>query len=98
MNRPADSQALGHAAALLNAAGADRERVPAETALDCLYAADLLELAGARPQTLERDDADPRERIRDALQHLASLDQDPAVHSVVSEATQVARDALARLG
>ena len=93
-----DQTALESAATLLNAVGADRDRVPANIALDCLYAAELLELAGAHTRAVELEDADPRHRIRTVVDALASLSGDRPLRSEVAEAAQVARDALARLG
>ncbi len=91
------SDPLSYAASLLDAVGADREQVPADIALECLYAAELLELAGARFRPIELDDADPRHRIRTALISLAALDPDAALRREVSEAIRIARDALRRL-
>ncbi|WP_051683518.1 hypothetical protein [Blastococcus sp. URHD0036] len=98
MNSHTDRTALESAASLLNAVGADRDRVPAGIALDCLYAAELLELAGAHTRAVELEDADPRHRIRTALDALATLSAGRPSLSEVAEAAQVARDALARLG
>ncbi len=89
---------LSHAAALLDAVGADREQVPAETALDCLYAAQLLQLAGGRPEPAALIDGDPRVSIRTAMGALAELDADVFTSPPVLDAARAARHALRRLG
>ncbi len=89
---------LGAAAALLDAVGADREQVPADIALDCLYAAELLELAGARPGSATLVDGDPRASIRTAMGLLAALDEDVFTSPPVLDAARAARHALRRLG
>ncbi len=89
---------LSYAAALLDAVGADRAQVPAEIALSCLYAAELLELAGARPAATELIDGDPRITLRVAMAALADLDEDTFVHPPVLDAARAARHALRRLG
>ena len=89
---------LSHAAALLDAVGADRAQVPAAIALDCLYAAELLELAGARPKPTALVDGDPRASVRTAMSTLAALDEDVFTSPPVLDAARAARHALRRLG
>ena len=89
---------LHYAAALLDAVGADRDRVPAEIALYCLYAAELLELAGARPVRTELIDGDVRTTLRVAMAALADLDEDVFASPPVLDAARAARHALRRLG
>ena len=89
---------LSYAAALLDAVGADRDQVPAECALGCLYAAELLELAGARHRPTALVDGDPRASIRTAMGTLATLDEDVFTSPPVLEAARTARHALRRLG
>ncbi|MBB3084680.1 hypothetical protein [Geodermatophilus sabuli] len=89
---------LSYAAALLDAVGADRDQVPAEIALQCLYAAELLERAGARPRPTALLDGDPRASLRTAMGALAALAEDVFTHSPVLDAARTARHALRRLG
>jgi len=89
---------LSHAAALLDAVGADRAQVPADVALDCLSAAELLELAGARPKPTALVDGDPRASVRTAMSTLAALDEDVFTSPPVLDAARAARHALRRLG
>jgi hypothetical protein len=89
---------LSYAAALLDAVGADRDQVPAEIALDCLYAAELLELAGARPRPTALIDGDPRVSLRTAMGALAALDEDLFTSPPVLDAARAARRALRQLG
>ncbi len=89
---------LGYAASLLDAVGTDREQVPAEVALACLYAAELLELAGARAEPTPLIDGDPRITLRVALAALADLDEDTFASTPVLDAARTARRALRRLG
>jgi hypothetical protein len=89
---------LSYAAALLDAVGAARDQVPAETALGCLYAAELLELGGARPGPAALIDGDPRASIRTAMGLLAALDEDVFTSPPVLDAARAARRALRRLG
>ena len=89
---------LSYAAALLDAVGADRDQVPAETALECLYAAELLELAGAHPAPTELIDGDPCITLRVAMAALADLHEDVFASSPVLDAARAARHALRRLG
>ncbi|MGY1684953.1 hypothetical protein ACI8AK_05120 [Geodermatophilus sp. SYSU D00867] len=98
MTVPPIADPLNHAAALLDAVGADREQVPAEIALHCLYAAELLELAGARPAPAELIDGDVRLTLRVAMAALADLDEDAFAHPPVLDAARAARRALRRLG
>ena len=76
MTADAATEPLSYAASLLDAVGADRDQVPAEIALDCLYAAELLELAGAHPAPMELIDGDPRITLRVAMVALADLDEE----------------------
>ena len=89
---------LSYAAALLDAVGADREQVPADIALDCLHAAELLELAGAHPEPTALIDGDPRASIRTAMGMLATLDEDLFSSPPVLDAARSARHALRKLG
>ncbi|SFP63382.1 hypothetical protein SAMN05660464_3778 [Geodermatophilus dictyosporus] len=89
---------LDYAAALLDAVGADRAQVPAEIALHCLYAAELLELAGARPAPTELIDGNPRITLRVAMAALADLHEDVFASSPFLDAARAARRALRRLG
>ncbi|GAB3314439.1 hypothetical protein GCM10027451_29390 [Geodermatophilus aquaeductus] len=89
---------LSYAAALLDAVGADRVQVPAEIALHCLYAAELLERAGAQPTPTELIDGDPRITVRVAMAALADLDEDAFAAPPVLDAARAARQALRRLG
>ena len=92
------SDPLGYAASLLDAVGADRDQVPAEVSLDCLYAAELLELAGGRAEPTALIDGDPRITLRVALAALADLDEDTFASTPVLDAARTARRALRRLG
>ncbi|MGY1829031.1 hypothetical protein ACI8AA_01235 [Geodermatophilus sp. SYSU D01180] len=98
MTLPPSADPLGHAAELLDAVGADRAQVPAEVALDCLYAAELLEAAGARPTPAELIDGDVRITLRVAMAALTDLDEDTFAHPPVLDAARAARRALRRLG
>lgn len=98
MTVDAATDPLSYAASLLDAVGADRDQVPAEVSLDCLYAAELLELAGGRAEPTALVDGDPRASIRTAMGALATLDKDTFESSPVLEAARVARHALRRLG
>ncbi len=89
---------LSYTAALLDAVGAARDQVPAETALECLYAAELLELAGARPAPTELIDGEPCITLRVAMAALADLDEDVFTSPPVLDAARAARHALRRLG
>ena len=89
---------LSYAAALLDAVGADVQKVPADVVLDCLYAAELLESAGARPVPTVLVDGDPRASIRTAMGALATLDQEVFTSPPVLDAARAARHALRRLG
>ncbi|WNV75274.1 hypothetical protein [Geodermatophilus sp. DSM 44513] len=89
---------LSYAASLLDAVGADREQVPAEIALNCLYAAELLELAGGRAEPIPLIDGDPAASIRAAMGALALLDPDTFARTQVLDAARVARRALRGLG
>jgi hypothetical protein len=89
---------LSYAASLLDAVGADREQVPADVALGCLYAAELLELAGARAQLTPLIDGDPRASVRAAMGALGLLDEAAFASPQVVDAARAARHALRRLG
>lgn len=89
---------LDYAASLLDAVGADREQVPAEVALDCLYAAELLEAAGARAAPTPLIGGEPRASIRAAMAALGGLDEDRFAEQHVLDAARAARRALRRLG
>lgn len=92
------SDPLSYAASLLDAVGTDREHVPADIALDCLYAAELLELAGGRAQPTALIAGDPATSIRAAMGALGLLDADTFASSPVLGAARAARHALRRLG
>ena len=98
MTVDAASDPLSYAASLLDAVGADREQVPADIALDCLYAAELLELAGGRAETTPLVDGDPAASIRAAMGALGLLDHDTFATGPVLDAARTARHALRRLG
>jgi hypothetical protein len=89
---------LSYAASLLDAVGADRLLVSAEIALDCLYAAELLELAGGRAEPTPLIDDDPRTSIRAAMTALGGLDEETFANSLVVDAARAARHALRQLG
>ncbi|MGY1631891.1 hypothetical protein ACI784_09330 [Geodermatophilus sp. SYSU D01186] len=89
---------LSYAAALLDAVGADRDQVPADIALQCLFAAELLEQAGARPTLTALIDGDPSASLRTAMRALATLDEDVFTSPPVLDAARAARHALRRLG
>jgi hypothetical protein len=82
---------LSYAAALLDAVGADREQGRAEIGPDCLYAADLLELAGARSRRTALIDGDPRASLRTALGALAALDEDGCTRSLLNNSACLPR-------
>lgn len=92
------SEPLSYAASLLDAVGADREQVSAEIALDCLYAAEMLEVAGARATPTRLIDGDPRASIRAAMAALGGLDEATFANQQVLDAARAARRALRRLG
>ena len=89
---------LSYAASLLDAVGADREKVPAHIALECMQAAELLELAGGNAEPLPLVDDDPRASIRAAMGVLGLLDQDTFATGYVLDAARAARRALRQLG
>ena len=89
---------LSYAASLLDAVGADRDQVPADIALDCLYAAELLELAGGRAQPVQLIDGDPVASIRAAMGALGLLDEGTFASTSILDAARAARHALRRLG
>ncbi len=88
---------LSYAASLLDAVGADREQVPAHIALECMQAAELLELAGGHAQPVPLVDDDPRASIRAAMGALSLLDQDTFTTTFVLDAARAARRALRQL-
>ena len=88
---------LSYAASLLDAVGADREQIPAHIALECLQAAELLELAGGHAQAIPLIDDDPRASIRAAMGALGLLDQDTFATGYVLDAARAARRALRQL-
>ena len=92
------SDPLGYAASLLDAVGADREQVPAHIALECMQAAELLEMAGGHAEPVPLVDDDPRASIRAAMGALGLLDQDTFTTDYVLDAARAARRALRRLG
>jgi hypothetical protein len=98
MTVDAASDPLSYAASLLDAVGADFAQVPADIILDCLYAAELLEVAGARSQPTPLVDGDPRATIRAAMTALAGLDEATFGEQHVLDAARAARHALRRLG
>src|SRR3954447_26814219 len=85
------SDPLGYAASLLDAVGADREQVPADIALECLYAAELLELAGGRAEPVPLIDGDPAASIRAAMGALGLLDERTFASTPVLDAARAAR-------
>lgn len=89
---------LSRAASLLDAVGADFDQVPAEVIVDCLYAADRLEQAGARPEPTALIDGDPRATLRAAMTVIGSLDEDTFTSRAVLDAARTTRRALRRLG
>ena len=97
MTVDADIDPLSYAASLLDAVGADREQVPADIALDCLQAAELLELAGGHAQPVPLVDDDPRASIRAAMGALGLLDQNTFTTRYVLDAARAARRALRQL-
>ena len=98
MTADVPSDPLSYAASLLDAVGADREQVPADIALECLYAAELLELAGARTQRIPLIEGDPRASVRAAMGALGLLDEAAFANPPVLDAARAARHALRRLG
>jgi hypothetical protein len=98
MTADAATDPLSYAASLLDAVGADREQVPADIALECLYAAELLELAGARTELTPLIDGDPRASVRAAMGALGLLDEATFASPRVLDAARAARHALRRLG
>ena len=88
---------LDYAASLLDSVGSDFARVPADVALDCLYAADLLEQAGGRAASAPLVDDDPRVTLRAAMTALFRAGDAAFASPTVVEAARVARQALRRL-
>jgi hypothetical protein len=89
---------LSYAASLLDAVGTDREQVSADVALDCLHAADRLELAGARTEPIPLINGDPRASLRAAMTTLGGLDETTFAQQEILDAARAARHALRRLG
>ncbi len=98
MTVDADIDPLSYAASLLDAVGADREQVPAHIALECMQAAELLELAGGHAEPVPLVDDDPRASIRAAMGALSLLDEATFASPPVLDAARAARHALRRLG
>ncbi len=98
MTADATSDPLSYAASLLDAVGADFAQVPGEVIVECLYAADLLQLAGGRAEPAPLIDGDPGASIRAAMAALGGVDEDTFANSQVIEAARAARRALRRLG
>jgi hypothetical protein len=88
---------LSYAASLLDAVGADREQVPAHIALECMQAAELLELAGGHAEPVPLVDDDPRASIRAAMGALGLLDRETFATRHVIDAARAARRALRQL-
>jgi hypothetical protein len=88
---------LSYAASLLDAVGADREQVPANIALECMQAAELLELAGGHAEPVPLVDDDPRASIRAAMGALGLVDQETFATRYVIDAARAARRALRQL-
>lgn len=88
---------LSYAASLLDAVGADREQVPAHIALECMQAAELLELAGGHAEPVPLVDDDPRASIRAAMGALGLVDQQTFATRYVIDAARAARRALRQL-
>jgi hypothetical protein len=88
---------LSYAASLLDAVGADREQVPAHIALECMQAAELLELAGGHAEPVSLVDDDPRASIRAAMGALGLIDQETFATRYVIDAARAARRALRQL-
>jgi hypothetical protein len=88
---------LSYAASLLDAVGADREQVPAHIALECMQAAELLEMAGGHAEPVPLVDDDPRASIRAAMGALGLVDQETFATRYVIDAARAARRALRQL-
>ncbi len=88
---------LSYAASLLDAVGADREQVPAHIALECMQAAELLELAGGHAEPVPLVDDDPRASIRAAMGALGLVDQETFATRYVIDAARAARRALRQM-
>jgi hypothetical protein len=88
---------LSYAASLLDAVGADREQVPAHIALECMQAAELLELAGGHAEPVPLVDDDPCASIRAAMGALGLVDQETFATRYVIDAARAARRALRQL-
>lgn len=89
---------LDEAASLLDSTGAARPVVPAEVALKCLLAAELLEDAGARARRVDLVDGDSRATILAAMTALSRLDAATFETKAVLAAARAARRALRLLG
>ena len=97
MTVEANIDPLSYAASLLDAVGADREQVPAHIALECMQAAELLELAGGHAEPVPLVDDDPRASIRAAMGALGLVDQQTFATRYVIDAARAARRALRQL-
>ena len=91
---PHDEAILTLAASLLDSVGAHRPIVPAEVALPCLQAAELLESAGGRTSRVELIDQQARPSILSALSAMSKLGEDVLRTDAVLEAGRSARRAL----
>jgi len=78
--------------------GADREQVPAHIALDCMQAAELLELAGGHAEPVPLVDENPRASIRAAMGALGLLDQETFATPYVLEPVRKPYAAAVRAG
>jgi hypothetical protein len=92
-----EAERLSAAASLLDAVAADRDHVAAEVALDCMFAAEQLELSGARLAVDNVPDGDPRTLLRIAMNELAALDDEVLSRPSVIAAARAARHAFRRL-
>lgn len=95
---PETLELLDEAASLLDSVGADRPIVPAEVALKCLHAAELLERAGGRASRVALVDGDAGATIRAAMTALSQLDPATFGAEPVLGAARTARRALRLLG
>src|SRR3954451_12495550 len=83
---------LSVAASLLDAVAADLGHVSAEVAVECLFAAEQLEVSGAHSVSVDLYD-DPRSRLRRAMAELAALDDDALSRPLVLAAARATRHA-----
>lgn len=89
---------LGAAASLLEAVGADRDRVPGRVAADCRLAADLLWRAGGLPQPAVVHAADPGATIREAMTALSKLSDAQLSSAPTMTAVQIILRVFLRIG